>query len=351
MTRSRARMWAATVPTILLFGAAVGWAAAQTIRPAEDPLPPAQPVSYEVEAGTLERTMGFTATAEWELTEAAENHHAGVVTSIDISSEQLVRPGDVVYSVGRRPVVVAAGELPAFRDLRQGDSGPDVSQLQGLLGDLGFYAGPVDGEFGAATLRAVRAWQRSLGIDDDGVVRQGDVAFLPGLPARVVFDESIRVGQSVTPASSSLSVAEGPRFVIRLAREQLDLVPLTGDVVLHSPQGTWTAVIGTAIESADGQTDLVLEPADGESICGDDCLGVVPPGERVSLRAEIVVLEPVDGPIVPVAAIQTDARGATSVRIVGQGHREVDIVASVGGFAIVSGVDVGESILLDEGAP
>lgn len=54
--------------------------------------------------------------------------------------------------------------------LRQGSSGPAVRFLQRRLQQRGFYRGAIDGQFGAATLRAVRQFQRQQGLDVTGVV-------------------------------------------------------------------------------------------------------------------------------------------------------------------------------------
>jgi hypothetical protein len=48
--------------------------------------------------------------------------------------------------------------------------GPEVSRIQTALRVLGPYHGPVDGDFGGGTLAAVRAFQRSKGLDVDGAV-------------------------------------------------------------------------------------------------------------------------------------------------------------------------------------
>ena len=50
------------------------------------------------------------------------------------------------------------------RTLRQGDSGADVSYVQGRLGIA------ADGKYGPATAAAVRAYQSSHGLTADGVV-------------------------------------------------------------------------------------------------------------------------------------------------------------------------------------
>ncbi len=55
--------------------------------------------------------------------------------------------------------------------LREGDFGNDVAKLQTLLVKHGFYADDVDGSFGQQTRRAVVDFQRSKGVNADGVVR------------------------------------------------------------------------------------------------------------------------------------------------------------------------------------
>ena len=54
--------------------------------------------------------------------------------------------------------------------LRLGDRGDAVVALQQLLKDRGFFAGAIDGDFGAMTQRALIAAQRQLGLEADGVV-------------------------------------------------------------------------------------------------------------------------------------------------------------------------------------
>ncbi|MET0579257.1 MAG: peptidoglycan-binding protein, partial [Ilumatobacteraceae bacterium] len=56
-----------------------------------------------------------------------------------------------------------------------------VAQLQQALADRGYYAGPIDGRYTAATAEAVRAFQRDLGVPETGVV---DVATLQAIYAR-----------------------------------------------------------------------------------------------------------------------------------------------------------------------
>jgi peptidoglycan hydrolase-like protein with peptidoglycan-binding domain len=53
--------------------------------------------------------------------------------------------------------------------VRRGDAGPRVRELQNLLDQVDFYDGPITGHFGSRTEEAVRLFQRSQGLREDGV--------------------------------------------------------------------------------------------------------------------------------------------------------------------------------------
>ena len=57
-----------------------------------------------------------------------------------------------------------------FVDIKLGSTGSAVIKLQQRLGDLGFNPGAVDGVFGENTKAAIKAFQRSVGLKDDGIV-------------------------------------------------------------------------------------------------------------------------------------------------------------------------------------
>lgn len=58
---------------------------------------------------------------------------------------------------------------PADLDMRVGDCGPGVNQVQQLLSYLGYSIG-LDGDFGPATEAVVRQYQTGAGLDATGVV-------------------------------------------------------------------------------------------------------------------------------------------------------------------------------------
>jgi peptidoglycan L-alanyl-D-glutamate endopeptidase CwlK len=54
--------------------------------------------------------------------------------------------------------------------LKSGATGSDVAALQQRLADKGFSPGRIDGQFGPATQTALQAFQRSAGLEPDGVL-------------------------------------------------------------------------------------------------------------------------------------------------------------------------------------
>jgi peptidoglycan hydrolase-like protein with peptidoglycan-binding domain len=68
-----------------------------------------------------------------------------------------------------RQLDLAEARDNAGMNLRIGSSGQNVLTLQQKLLDAGFSPGPLDGDFGPQTQRAVRAFQEARGLKVDGV--------------------------------------------------------------------------------------------------------------------------------------------------------------------------------------
>lgn len=61
---------------------------------------------------------------------------------------------------------------PAGNELREGQSGPEVADLQRRLAALGYWLGAVDGAYGPSTTHAVVAFQKASALERDGVAGQ-----------------------------------------------------------------------------------------------------------------------------------------------------------------------------------
>ncbi|GBE21817.1 putative peptidoglycan binding domain protein [bacterium BMS3Bbin01] len=344
--RRRVALWVAVA--IVGVGALGFWAGRRALVPPGNPLTGAEALTYTVQEGEVGRSLTFTAVAEWDLTPVGRNGASGVVTSMPVAVGDAVSAGDVLYTVDLRPVVIAQGAVPAFRTLLLETEGPDVAQLQGLLVGLGLLSVEPDGVFGRSTRDAVKVWQKGLGVESDGVVRSGDVLFVPTLPIRVVFSDVLEVGARLSGGEQVVSVVpDDPTFRIPLSIEQRSLVPLSADVHVTYPEGVWDARVDRAVESAQfGQLDLLLTGAGGRSVCGSECARWVDLVDRTDFRAEVVVIPRTSGPLVPVAAISTDAANQPFVTTVDGERVPVTIVAASQGVAVVDGIDVGTILQL-----
>lgn len=70
--------------------------------------------------------------------------------------------------------------------MKPGDKGEYVRQLQRLLKALGKYSGDIDGSYGPKTTEAVKAFQRSVGLNPDG---EADTKTLDALRKHKVFSD------------------------------------------------------------------------------------------------------------------------------------------------------------------
>ncbi|GGH76448.1 cell wall-associated NlpC family hydrolase [Pullulanibacillus pueri] len=63
-----------------------------------------------------------------------------------------------------------SNDVTLTTNLKYGDRGQAVKDLQSTLNNLGYHAGTVDGIFGSTTLNAVKSFQKAQGLQSDGIV-------------------------------------------------------------------------------------------------------------------------------------------------------------------------------------
>lgn len=87
---------------------------------------------------------------------------------------------------GRPSAILEVPEAPKtqafafYRNLKKGTEGEDVSNLQKLLKASKQNPGTIDGEFGSNTEKAVKAFQKSAGLETDGVAGKATITALGG---------------------------------------------------------------------------------------------------------------------------------------------------------------------------
>jgi len=101
----------------------VGWAAASVLTPAADPLEATDFTYVSVATGEVGSSISLNTVAEWSPVPVGSNLASGVVTGVAVTPGDEVSQGAVLYRVNERPVVVAQGDVPAFRAIGAGQSG------------------------------------------------------------------------------------------------------------------------------------------------------------------------------------------------------------------------------------
>ncbi|MFG3050984.1 peptidoglycan-binding protein [Kitasatospora sp. NPDC048239] len=86
------------------------------------------------------------------------------VSKLAVRTGDAVNSGQLLAEVSGQPLFALNGPVPAYRDIKPGSSGPDVTELQDALAGLGYSLRSDDkGAFGPGTAQAVTEFYRRLG--------------------------------------------------------------------------------------------------------------------------------------------------------------------------------------------
>lgn len=255
--------------------------------------------------------------------------------------------GDVLFRVDDKPVVLFYGSTPLFRTIgkpatppqtpgtppaappsRPPNSpppkekpldGPDVRVVKENLTALGFLPTTTTDKLTAATVRAVKEWQKSLDLDQTGVIDPATVLVLPG----AVRVDSLKAALGDPAAADVLGVTgTGKVVTLPVDADSTQGIAVGAKVRLTLPNGK--ATTGT-IRSVG--TDAAAPPDDGNPADG---------GKKPQVTAMITldqqragtgvdsgpVTVTVPGPsrkgvlVVPVAALLALREGGYAVQVV-----------------------------------
>ena len=221
---------------------------------------------------------------------------------------------------------VAPGQFTATT--REGSSGTAVRAVQYYLRRLAAYYSDVptvtvDGKFGAATTRAVKAWQTRAGLTVDGVV--GRLTFQSLYDAALALDTSGPVVRTVSlPApDAALRPGDTGAEVLRLNRMLLFLSQWI-------PEINFTAG-GTPGSTFDPELEIAVRSA--QRYFGLDETGVVTAGDWAVFRQAALDLlaaspagaSPKPGGVWPAGALALGSSGPAVLQV----QRWLNVVASV----------------------
>ena len=220
----------------------------------------------------VDATLGYA--GSWNVV----NQATGTFTALPTAG-RLVRQGQVIYQVSGAPVMLLYGHVPAWRDLSEGVTGPDVTELNAALVKLGYASaaalGPRSGwdYFSGETAYALGLLQAHLGLTVTGTLPLGQAVFLPGA-ARITGPGATTVlGGAAAPGTAALT-ATSTRPVVSIALDagQQTEVKKGDKVGITLPNGSTTpgvvSSVGTVATSSAAGSGGSGGPGDGGSSGG-----------------------------------------------------------------------------------
>jgi hypothetical protein len=217
------------------------------------------PATAAVTRQDLSATTPVTASLGYADSYLVTGQGGGTLTWLPLSG-RVIRQGQALYETGNgSPVVLLYGSVPDWRNLGEGVTGQDVSQLNHDLVELG-YADRADI---AALGWDYYSWETAYGVQR--LEERLGVSFPPGSLSlgQVVFEpEALRVsrvtGSLGGPASGPVLAATSDRHVVTIPLDAADQSEVkAGDTVTVTlPDGTTTpgviSAIGTVAATTSG---------------------------------------------------------------------------------------------------
>jgi putative peptidoglycan binding protein len=161
-----------------------------------------------------------------------------------------IRQGHVIYRVSGSPVVLLYGSVPTYRDLSEGLTGPDVTELSKDLVKLGYTTaaalGPRSGwdYYSAETAHAVELLQAKLGLTETGTLSLGEAVFLPGPALITGWADTTSLGGPAAPGTVVATASSTtPVVTIDLDAGLQSEVNIGDPVSITLPDGSTTPAV------------------------------------------------------------------------------------------------------------
>jgi hypothetical protein len=168
----------------------------------------------------------------------------------------VISQGQVLYQVSASPVVLMYGSVPSYRDLSEGMTGADVTELNTALVSLGYATvaelGPRSGwdYFSSATAAALEDLQHKLGLTETGTLPLGQAVFLPAAALITGAGSSTVVGGQAAPGSVVLTASSTtPVVTADLAAADQDQVKVGESVSITLTSGAVTPGVVSSIST------------------------------------------------------------------------------------------------------
>jgi hypothetical protein len=333
------------VVVVVAAGAVAGWRAgvfsAGTAPAAAQGASP--PATAAVVKQDLADTTPVSATLGYAGSYTVTGRGGGTLTSLP-SAGQVIRQGQVLYKTDNgSPVVLLYGSVPDWRDMGEGITGADVSQLNRDLVYLGYAdrAGVVSAGwdyYSRETAYGVQRLEEHLGVTSPpGSLSLGQLVFEP---------QALRVSQ----VTGSLGAAASGQVLTATSDRQEVTIPLdasmesevsTGDAVTVTlPDGTTTPGVVSAV----GEVATTTSESSGTSTTIPVYVTLTDPGAAGALDEAPVTVnittQSSRGPVlaVPVTALVARSPQGYVVEVVGPGNARSWVPVTPGIFDGANGL-------------
>jgi hypothetical protein len=254
---------------------------------------------------------------------------------------QTIPQGQQIYQVSGTPVVLLYGNVPEYRDLSEGMTGADVTELNTDLVKLGYATaadlGPRSGwdYFSGETAYALGLLQTHLGLTTTGTLPLGQAVFLPGAIQVTGLGTGAVPGGAATPGATVLTGSSlTPVVTMDLDASMQTQVAAGNKVSITLPDGSVTpgviSSISTASTSSSSSPSSSSSSANGSGNSGSSAatitvvVSLTSPKAAGSLNQAPVQVTITTGAvsnvlIVPVDALLAQAGGSYAVEVTGPG--------------------------------
>lgn len=258
---------------------------------------------------------------------------AGLVTSVEVSTGDVLTTGVAVLSVDRVVRLAVASDMPFHRDLSRGAKGEDVVALERVLAGLGLFTGEPDELFSSSTATAVKGLESAAGVErPTGVFSPSLVIWIPNEPL-VVSGVLVNAGSPAPGLGTAIVSTEPEVLSVRFVRGEGSPLMFDGQRMVKV-EGREVGVV----------TGATVPPEVARAIWefGRSVALSSPNAGVTSIPVTLTYPEPLEVWSVPSSAVMVDTSGAiTCVWVEEGGAFEPIPVTTVGGTLGVT--DLGQS--------